>query len=101
MVVQLFIEWDNPIDENRMLRYREFTRGSSYWSDQVKKGIVERFSTWADSTNSRHIIALFEFRDWLRLAEVMGSKEFQDGARTFSYIVDNLTYRILRPTVHT
>jgi len=99
MVVQLFIEWDNPVDENRMTKYREFTRDSTYWPDQVKKGAVVRYSTWADSTSSRHIIALFEFKDWAKLADVMGSKEYQDGARAFSYMVDNLSYRLLRPTV--
>jgi hypothetical protein len=99
MVVQLFIEWDNPIEEERMVKYRDFSRGSTFWSDQVKKGAVERYSTWADTTNSRHIVALFEFNSWVKLADVMGARDFQDGARTFSYLVDNLKYRVLRPTV--
>jgi hypothetical protein len=99
MTVILFFEWDNPIDDVRLEKYRAFTRKSTYWRDMVEKGMVKRYSTYADTAESRHIIGLFEFDDWESLSKVMGSKEFQEGAREFSYIVDNLRYRLLRHTV--
>lgn len=99
MRVTLFFEWDNPIDLERMKKYRRFSRESTYWDNRVKEGTVKHYSTFADAGDSRHIIGLFEFKDWESLSKVMGSREFQDGTREFSYLVDNLTYRLLRPTV--
>ena len=99
MTVLLLIEWDNPLESERMDKYREFTHESTFWEDQEREGVVERLHSWADTTNSRHIVFLAEFEDWIKLAELMGSKRFQRGAREFAYMVDNLKYRLMRPTV--
>jgi hypothetical protein len=98
MTVTLFFEWDNPLEDERLSKYHRFSHTSTYWKDLVESGIVSSYSTYADTGNSRHIIGLFEFNDWESLSKVMGSKEFQDGTREFSYLVDNLNYRLLRPT---
>jgi hypothetical protein len=99
MTVLLFIEWDNPLESERMNKYRKFTHESTFWEDQVNEGTLERFNSWADTTNSRHIVFLAEFEDWNKLATLMGSKRFQRGTREFAYMVDNLKYRLMRPTV--
>jgi len=99
MTVVLFFEWDNPLDDEKMNKYRKFTNESTFWKEKVEEGLVKGYSTFADTASSRHIMGFFEFEDWGNLSKVMGSKEFHDGTRRFSYIVDNLRYRLLRPTV--
>ena len=99
MKVVLFFEWDNPIENDRMNAYRKFTRESTYWKEKISEGLVASYSTYADTARPRHIIGLFEFSDWQSLSEVMGSKEFQRGTRDFGYMVDNLEYRLLRPSI--
>jgi hypothetical protein len=78
MSAVLFFEWDNPIEEKRSKKYRDFSRNSTYWSDLKKKGIVSDYHTYADTGASRHIIGLFTFPDWESLSKVMGSREFQE-----------------------
>jgi len=99
MTVVLFFEWDNPLDEQRMKQYRKFASESTFWKEKTEEGLVKSYSTFADTASSRHIMGFFEFEDWGDLSKVMGSKEFQGGTRRFSYMVDNLRYRLLRPTV--
>jgi hypothetical protein len=99
MTVVLLIEWDNPLENERMNAYRKFTHESTFWADQLNDGILNRFNSWADTTNARHIVFLAEFESWEKLAQLMGSKRFQRGAKEFAYMVDNLKYRLMRPAI--
>jgi hypothetical protein len=97
--VVLLIEWDNPRDEERLEKRYEFTREVTdpYWQRKVGEGIVEGVSDWADNTG--HRVKWVEFESMNNLARVWDDKEYHEGAVGFSRLVDNLSFRLLRPTI--
>jgi hypothetical protein len=97
--IVLLIEWENPQEEERLAKRYEFTREVTdpYWQRMVDEGIVESVSDWADNTGNRIKWVIFESME--QLAKVWSDKEYHEGAVGFSRLVDNLSFRLLRPTI--
>ena len=98
MAVVLMIEWDNAKDESRYKKYGEQTReGRPEWMKKlVEEGIVKGRS-WADNTG--HIVAWFEFDNIEAFAQLWGNEEWQNYWLRRNPVVDNVSFRLLRPAV--
>ena len=99
MKVVLLIEWDNPKEEERLEKRYSYTREETdpYWKGKIEEGIIQKVSDWADNTG--HRVKWVEFEDMDALAKLWSEKEFHRGLVGFSRLVDNLSYRLLRPTI--
>ena len=93
------MEHDNAKDESRYKKYAELTRGPD--PEWVKKMLEEtnvKVSGWADNTG--HIINWFEFENMEAFAKMWNTEEWQKHVGlSLGPLVDNLHFRILRPSV--
>ena len=99
LTVVLLVEWDNPKEEERLEKRYKFTREVTdpYWQEKMEEGIVKDVSDWADNTG--HRIKWIKFESMDNFAKIWGENEYHRGTTGFSRLVDNLRYRLLRPTI--
>ena len=98
MTVILLLEWDNANEETRLKKYRETVpKRQKFWQKKIEEGIVKNMSGGSDIT--RHMIGLVEFENWDAFAKVYSDEEFQMMFVELCHLVDNLSYRLLRPGI--
>ena len=100
MTVVFLREWDNASEEDRQQKYREFTKEMQdkrdYW-DKKFEGIIKSSSGWSDVT--RHMISWIEFENAEAFAKWWADEEVQMWHIKLCHLVDNFTYRLLRPGI--
>ena len=100
MAVVLSVEWDNAKDESRYNKYGEWSRSGHtrvFWEKKLEEGIVKNMSQWADNTG--YIIFWAEFENMEAFAKLWSDEEFHKSWLEINPLVDNLRFRILRPSV--
>ena len=95
MTVLLLAEWDNPKDETRLKKVNEWE--STFMQRKIEEGIVKKVSQWTDG--SGHIYWIAEFDDIDAYAKVWGEEEFHVKMIRWNRLVDNMSIRLLRPTM--
>lgn len=99
MTVVLLWEWDNPKDEARNKKRLKFDReeGAPFWEKKRKEGIKLKMTSWSDNTG--HIVGWMEFETMDDFSKLWEDKEWQQQVTKWSYLVDNVSVRLLRPTI--
>jgi hypothetical protein len=100
MTVVFLREWDNPNEEDRLQKYRVLTKemrdNREYW-DKKFEGVIKSHTGWSDIT--RHMISWMEFEDAEAFSKWWADEEVQRVHIDFCHLVDNFTYRLLRPGI--
>jgi len=100
MPVVLLLEFDNPKDEARNAKRRKFEDEATrpYREKLVEeKGIKAKFSGWADCTG--HIVVWWEFETMEDFAKMWNDEKWQQIWARWTYLVDNASIRLLRPSI--
>jgi len=93
-------EWDNPNEEERLKKYREFNKRMQEkreYYDKKFEGLIKSRSGWSDVT--RHMISWMEFENAEAFAKWWADEEVQMNHIESCHLVDNFTYRLLRPGI--
>jgi len=93
------VESDNPKDEARNKKRLKLSRevGMPYIEKKQKEGIKLKVSGWADNTG--HMIGWWEFETMDDFAKIWNDEEFQQIMARRTYLVDNASFRLLRPSI--
>ncbi len=98
MKVVLLVEWDNAKDESRYKKYAEQSREPiPEWWNKLTDETNVKTSGWVDNTG--HIIQWLEFENMEDLAKMWNSEEWQNRWTKWNWLVDNLSFRFLRPAL--
>jgi len=91
------MEYDNTKDRARYKRYADFTREPHPWWQKMEKEGIVKTSGWADNTG--HIVNWLEFENMEAFAKLWADEEYRKWVLEFNPLVDNLRFRLLRPSV--
>ena len=97
MKVVLLVEWDNAKDESRYKEYAKRSREPPEWWNKLVEESNVKVSNWVDNTG--HIINWLEFENMEALAKVWDSEDWQNRWTKWNWLVDNLSFRFLRPAL--
>ena len=100
MKVVVLWEWDNPKDEARDKKRREFGTEvlTPYWRKLVEeKGIKSKGDWWSDNTG--HMVSWFEFETLEDFAKMWNDERFQQIWARLAFLVDNARIRLLRQAI--
>ena len=93
------MEWDTPKDDKRnkkRLKYDEEV-GTPYYEKKREEGIKLEITIWSDNTG--HMVAWYEFETEKDFAKIWGDEEFQHIMARRAFLVDNASFRLLRPRI--
>ena len=98
MKVVFLVEWDNAKDESRYKKYAEQLKEPrpEWFKKLVEEGIFKG-RNWTDNTG--HIIRWVEFENMEAFSKLWNNEEWQKMWLSFNPVVDNLSLRLLRPSV--
>jgi len=99
MKLILLMEYENPADlQRRKDRYKyDVEKIGPYWEKKEKEGLIVKIREL--SNNTRKMVTILEFESAADFAKVWDDMEFHKIAAEWSYFLDNINLRILRPAV--
>ena len=99
MKVLLKWELEHPTDiAKRKERYKYGReKWEPYWQKKEEEGLVFKRDGWSDGT--RHMVSLWEFESAADFAKLWDDEEFHKICSEYTYLVENVKLRILRPGI--
>jgi len=97
--VVLLLEQDDPKDEARNKKRLKYSREVEwpYHEKKREEGVKWEITGWSDNTG--HIVGWWEFETMEDFAKIWTDEEFQQIMARHAYLADNISFRLLRPTI--